>query len=219
MEILNRKARYDYEIEDEYEAGIVLTGTEIKSIRLGKANIKDSYAIIKNNEAYLLNTHISEYSEGNRFNHEETRTRKLLLHKKEIYKLRDKLEIEGYTLVPLKIYFVKVINCIRLQLVWNANKLEEHLDVLSRKILTAIVFRYQFVKMSDDVSILVHFRFIISKQELFCFGEITTFFFVKYLFDDELLNFCLGVIMKSHRRPCLIVFVFISTGNSRIVFF
>lgn len=107
MEILNRKARYDYEIEDEYEAGIVLTGTEIKSIRNGKANIKDSYAIIKNNEAYLLNTHISEYTEGNRFNHEETRTRKLLLHKKEIYKLRDKLEIEGYTLIPLKIYFVK----------------------------------------------------------------------------------------------------------------
>lgn len=107
MEILNRKARYDYEIEDEYEAGIVLTGTEIKSIRNGKANIKDSYAIIKNNEAYLLNTHISEYTEGNRFNHEEDRTRKLLLHKKEIYKLRDKLEIEGYTLIPLKIYFVK----------------------------------------------------------------------------------------------------------------
>ena len=107
MEILNRKARYDYEIEDEYEAGIVLTGTEIKSIRNSKANIKDSYAIIKNNEAYLLNTHISEYTEGNRFNHDETRTRKLLLHKKEIYKLRDKLEIEGYTLVPLKIYFVK----------------------------------------------------------------------------------------------------------------
>ena len=107
MEILNRKARYDYEIEDEYEAGIVLTGTEIKSIRNGKANIKDSYAIIKNNEAYLLNTHISEYTEGNRFNHDERRTRKLLLHKKEIYKLRDKLEIEGYTLIPLKIYFVK----------------------------------------------------------------------------------------------------------------
>lgn len=107
MEILNRKARYDYEIEDTYEAGIVLTGTEIKSIRQGKANIKDSYAIIRNNEIYLLNTHISLYSEGNRFNHEETRTRKLLLHKKEIYKLRDKLEIEGYTLIPLKIYFVR----------------------------------------------------------------------------------------------------------------
>ncbi|MGM9881985.1 MAG: SsrA-binding protein SmpB [Bacilli bacterium] len=107
MEILNRKARYDYEIEDSYEAGIVLTGTEIKSIREGKANIKDSYAIIRNNEAYLINTHISLYKEGNRFNHEETRTRKLLLHKKEILKLRDKLEMEGYTLIPLKIYFVK----------------------------------------------------------------------------------------------------------------
>lgn len=107
MEILNRKARYDYEIEDTYEAGMVLTGTEIKSIRQGKANIKDSYAIIRNNEIFLLNTHISLYDEGNIFNHEETRTRKLLLHKKEILKLRDKLEIEGYTLVPLKIYFVK----------------------------------------------------------------------------------------------------------------
>lgn len=107
MEILNRKARYDYEIEDTYEAGIVLTGTEIKSIRKGKANIKDSYVIIRNQEAYLINTNISLYEEGNRFNHEETRTRKLLLHKKEILKLRDKLEIEGYTIVPLKIYFSK----------------------------------------------------------------------------------------------------------------
>ena len=107
MEILNRKARYDYEIEDTYEAGIVLTGTEIKSIREGKVNIKDSYAMIRNNEIYLLNTHISQYKEGNIFNHEEDRTRKLLLHKKEILKLRDKLEVEGYTLVPLKIYFVK----------------------------------------------------------------------------------------------------------------
>ena len=107
MEILNRKARYDYEIEDTYEAGIVLTGTEIKSIRMGKVNIKDSYAIIRNNEIYLLNTHISLYEEGNRFNHDEDRTRKLLLHKREILKLKDKLEIEGYTLVPLKIYFVK----------------------------------------------------------------------------------------------------------------
>lgn len=107
MEILNRKARYDYEIEDTYEAGIVLTGTEIKSIRMGKVNIKDSYAIIRNNEIYLLNTHISLYEEGNRFNHDEDRTRKLLLHKREILKLKDELEIEGYTLVPLKIYFVK----------------------------------------------------------------------------------------------------------------
>ena len=107
MEILNRKARYDYAIEDTYEAGIVLTGTEIKSVRQGKVNIKDSYAIIRNNEIFLLNTHISIYDEGNRFNHEEDRTRKLLLHKKEILKLRDKLEKEGYTIIPLKIYFIK----------------------------------------------------------------------------------------------------------------
>lgn len=107
MEIINRKARYDYEIEETYEAGMVLTGTEIKSIRNGKVNIKDSYAIIRNDEIYLLNTHISLYDEGNRFNHEEERTRKLLLHKKEILKLKNKVDLEGYTLIPLKIYFVK----------------------------------------------------------------------------------------------------------------
>ena len=105
MEILNRQASHNYFITDTYEAGIALTGTEIKSIRNGKCNIKDSYAIIKNYEAYLLNAHISAYEQGNRFNHEETRTRKLLLHKKEILKLRDKVELEGYTLIPLKIYF------------------------------------------------------------------------------------------------------------------
>ena len=105
MEILNRKARYDYEIEDTYEAGIVLTGTEIKSIREGKVNIKDSYAIIRNNEIYLLNTHISTYKEGNIFNHEETRSRKLLLHKKEIKKIQQAIEVSGRTLVPIKLYF------------------------------------------------------------------------------------------------------------------
>ena len=105
MEILNRKVNFDYEILDTFEAGIVLTGTEIKSIRLGKCNLKDSYAIIKNNEIFILNMHISQYEQGNRFNHDETRTRKLLMHKKEILKLRDKLEIEGFTLVPIKLYF------------------------------------------------------------------------------------------------------------------
>ena len=105
MEILNRKVNFDYEIIDTYEAGIALTGTEIKSIRLGKANLKDSYAIIKNGEIYLLNMHISSYEQGNRFNHEETRTRKLLMHKNEILKLNSKLELEGFTLVPIKLYF------------------------------------------------------------------------------------------------------------------
>lgn len=107
MEIVNRVARHDYFIEEEYECGMVLTGTEIKSIRLGKANIKDSYAIIKNGEIFLLNMFISHYKEGNIFNHEETRTRKLLLHRSEILKLNDKVRLEGYTLIPLKIYFVK----------------------------------------------------------------------------------------------------------------
>ena len=92
-EIKNKKAYFDYEILEEIEAGIILTGTEIKSIRNGNANLKDSYAVVRNNEIYLLNMHISEYKEGNIFNHEEKRTRKLLLHKKEILKLRDKINL------------------------------------------------------------------------------------------------------------------------------
>ena len=105
MEIINRKASFNYFIQEEVECGIVLTGTEIKSIREGKANIKDSYAIIRNNECFLLNMHISEYKEGNIFNHDPDRTRKLLLHKKEILKLKVSLEQEGLTLIPLKLFF------------------------------------------------------------------------------------------------------------------
>ena len=107
MEIVNRRAHYDYFIEEELEAGIVLTGTEIKSIRMGKVNLKDSYAIIRNGEIFLLNTHISSYEKGNIFNHEEDRTRKLLLHRLQIKKLQNKITLEGYTLITLKIYFVK----------------------------------------------------------------------------------------------------------------
>ncbi len=105
MEILNRKARHDYFIEEIYEAGIELTGTEIKSIRQGNCNIKDSYAIIKNNEIFLLNMFVSHYKQGNIFNHSETRTRKLLLHNKEIKKISEKIELQGLTLIPLKLYF------------------------------------------------------------------------------------------------------------------
>ncbi len=104
IEIKNKKASFDYFIEDTYEAGIVLKGTEIKSIRKGSANLKDSYARVKNNEVFLTNMFISTYEEGNRFNHDERRERKLLLNKKEIYKLRDKTEKEGYSLVPVKLY-------------------------------------------------------------------------------------------------------------------
>lgn len=105
IEIKNKKAYFDYFIEEEIEAGIVLKGTEIKSIREGKANIKDCYAIIKNNEVFLLNMYIAKYNDASIFNHDERRTRKLLLNKKEIFKLRDKVEISGYTLVPIKLYF------------------------------------------------------------------------------------------------------------------
>lgn len=105
MEIFNRKARHDYYIEDTYETGIVLTGTEIKSIRNGNCNIKDCYGIIKNNEIFLLNMFVGQYKEGNIFNHEETRSRKLLLHKKEILKLNDAVTIKGFTLIPIKLYF------------------------------------------------------------------------------------------------------------------
>ena len=107
MEILNRKARHDYFIEEEYECGIVLKGTEIKSIRKGSANFKDSYAIIRKGELYILNMFIAPYEQGNIFNHDETRSRKLLMHKKEINKLDQKIKLEGYTLVPLKLYFKK----------------------------------------------------------------------------------------------------------------
>lgn len=105
IEINNKKARFDYELFDSFEAGIVLTGTEIKSIREGNCNLKDSYVVIRKNEAYIINMHISEYKEGNIFNHNETRTRKLLLHKKEILKLNDKISINGFTIVPVKLYF------------------------------------------------------------------------------------------------------------------
>ncbi|MBQ2639708.1 MAG: SsrA-binding protein SmpB [Bacilli bacterium] len=105
MEILNRKAKHDYFIEETYEAGIALTGTEIKSIREGSCNIKDSYGIVKKGEVYLLNMFIGQYKQGNIFNHEETRSRKLLLHKNEIKKIEKAKEEKGLTLIPLKLYF------------------------------------------------------------------------------------------------------------------
>ena len=107
MEIINREAKFNYFIEEEIECGISLVGTEIKAIREGKANIKDSYGIIKNNEVFLLNMHVNEYKEGNLFNHDPRRTRKLLLHKSEIRKLAKNVEQSGMTLIPLKLYFSK----------------------------------------------------------------------------------------------------------------
>ncbi len=106
-EIKNKKAYFDYQILEELEAGIELVGTEIKSIRKGSVDLKDTFVNIRNNEAYILNMYVAKYEEGNIFNHEERRTRKLLLHKKEILKLKEKIKIEGYTIIPLKLYFKK----------------------------------------------------------------------------------------------------------------
>ncbi len=101
----NRRARFDYEILDTFEAGMVLTGTEVKSLRNGKAQITESYATPEEGEIWLINAHIPEYSQGNRFNHEERRRRKLLLSKREIGRLMGAVEKQGNTIVPLKLYF------------------------------------------------------------------------------------------------------------------
>ncbi len=103
----NRKARHDYHIEETYEAGIVLTGTEVKSIRNARVNLKDSYARIENGEIFLYNMHISPYEQGNRFNHDPLRVRKLLMHKIEISRLFGKIKEKGYSLIPLKIYLTR----------------------------------------------------------------------------------------------------------------
>ncbi len=109
----NKKAYHDYFIEETYEAGIVLQGTEIKSIRNSRLNLKDAHARIQNGEVYLYNMHVSPYEQGNRFNHDPLRVRKLLLHKREINKLIGITKEQGYTLVPLKVYlkngFAKVL--------------------------------------------------------------------------------------------------------------
>lgn len=100
----NRKARHDYFVEDTYEAGVVLQGTEIKSIRAGRVNLKDSFARIQQGEVYLYNMHVSPYEQGNRYNHDPLRTRKLLLHRKQINKLIGDTKEQGYSLIPLKLY-------------------------------------------------------------------------------------------------------------------
>ena len=101
----NRKARFNFHIEEDFEAGIVLTGSEVKSLRMGEANIADSYAEVKNGEAFLINAHIKEYEQANRFNHAAKQPRKLLLHRKEINKLMAAVQRKGMTVVPLKLYF------------------------------------------------------------------------------------------------------------------
>lgn len=112
----NRRARFDYEILETWEAGIALTGTEVKSLRNGKAQITDAYGIVKDGEVWLLNLHIAPYEQGNRFNHEATRTRKLLLHSREIKRMIGAVERQGLTLIALEIYFKRGRAKVRLGL-------------------------------------------------------------------------------------------------------
>ena len=107
MEIKNKKAYFNYFVEKELEAGIELVGTEIKSIRKGSADLSDSFVTIKNNEANIINMYIAKYENGNIFNHDERRSRKLLLHKSEIKKLKDEIAVNGKTIVPLKLYITR----------------------------------------------------------------------------------------------------------------
>jgi len=128
----NRKAYHDYHIEETFEAGIALSGTEVKSLREGKANVKESYVIIKDHEVFLLNCHISHYSHGNIMNHDPLRTRKLLLHRKEINKLWGKTAMRGFTLIPLKIYFKGPVAKVEIALA-KGKKLFEKRETIKEK--------------------------------------------------------------------------------------
>lgn len=128
----NRKAFHDYHIDETCEAGIVLTGTEVKSIRAAKVNLKDSYARVEGGELYLFNMHISPYDPGNRFNHDPLRTRKLLMHKAEIGRLAGKVQEKGYTLIPLKIYFRRGLVKVELALARGKKLYDKRRDIAER---------------------------------------------------------------------------------------
>jgi SsrA-binding protein len=112
----NRRARFDYHILETWEAGIVLTGTEVKALRAGKANISDAYAVVNGGEVFLLNLNIPPYEQGNRYNHEPTRTRKLLLHRREIRRMIGAVERQGLTLIALELYFKRGVAKVALAL-------------------------------------------------------------------------------------------------------
>ena len=128
----NRKARHEYNIEETYEAGIKLKGTEIKSIRAGRVNLKDSFALVEKGEVFLYNMHISPYRQGNRHNHEPERKRKLLLHKKQIRSLYGYTRQKGYTLVPLKLYLRRNLAKVELGLGKGKDKRDKRRDIAKR---------------------------------------------------------------------------------------
>ncbi len=128
----NRKAFHDYTIFDKYVAGIVLTGTEIKSVRKNAINLKDSFCKIEDNEIFLYNCHISPYEQGNRYNHKAERTRKLLLTKKEILKMHTKIKKDGYTIVPLEVFILKGFAKVEIGLA-KGKKLHDKRDDIAKK--------------------------------------------------------------------------------------
>ncbi|MCP5004352.1 MAG: SsrA-binding protein SmpB [Planctomycetes bacterium] len=143
MEIIskNKKARFNYEILERFEAGISLKGTEVKSIRIGNISLGESYAQIKDNEVFLLNLHVSPYEQGNRENHEPTRTRKLLLHRQEIRKLIGKIQQKGLTLLPLTIYIKKGIIKVELAL-GKGKRLVDKREALKKKSVEREIDRF-----------------------------------------------------------------------------
>ena len=143
MEIKNRKAYFDYFIEREIECGIVLSGTEIKSIRKGSANLKDTYARIKNGEVFIINMYIAPYEEGNRYNVPERRERKLLLKRNEIVKLKSEVIKDGYSLIPLKLYFKGNYAKILLGLCKGKKLYDKREDVKKRDIEREIAKKYK----------------------------------------------------------------------------
>lgn len=134
----NRKARHDYHIKETMEAGLVLAGTEVKSLRLGKGNLKDAYAVVKNGEVWLNNFHISPYEKGNRFNHDPLRPKKLLLHRREINRLVGITKEKGYTLVPLKVYFKNGWAKVELAVAVGKKMYDKREDIAARDAKRAI---------------------------------------------------------------------------------
>ncbi|MDY3973302.1 MAG: SsrA-binding protein SmpB [Veillonella caviae] len=128
----NRKARHDYHIHETFEAGIVLTGTEVKSIRQGRLNLKDSFCGIENGELFLYQTHISPYEQGNQFNHEPLRTRKLLMHRSEIHKLLGQVKEKGFSLVPLNFHFSHGLIKVTIGLVTGKKNFDKRQDMAER---------------------------------------------------------------------------------------
>jgi SsrA-binding protein len=130
----NRKAHHLYHILETYEAGIALVGTEVKSLRLGRANLKDSYAMVEKGQVYLHKMHISPYDQASRFNHDPTRTRKLLMHKREIKRLLGKTVEKGLTLVPLRLYFKGNVAKVELALVIGKKMYDRRKDIKDREV-------------------------------------------------------------------------------------